>query len=75
MDIPDFDPRTFATCSEFESTMESILPKKSNYYARGGGPIMLEQATTDTVVAPTLAKSSQGVVSNTPHSETNVQVA
>lgn len=57
---PDFDARTFATCQEFESTMEKILPKQNNYYWRGG-PVMLESVITDAVAAPapTAAKLSQ----------------
>ena len=72
---PDFDARTFATCSEFESTMEKILPKQNNSYWRGG-PVMME-STRDAVAAPapTVAKTTQGAGANTPHSETNVQVA
>lgn len=53
---PDFDARTFATCSEFESTMEHILPKQSPYYWRGG-PIMMEDAIV-TSTSPTAAKST-----------------
>lgn len=56
---PDFDARTFATCSEFESTMEKILPKQDTSYWRGG-PVMLE-STTDAAArtpAPTMAPKS-----------------
>jgi len=76
VEAPDFDARTFATCQEFESTMEKILPKQNNYYWRGG-PVMLESTNADAVTAPvpTAAKSAQWVGATTPHSETNVQVA
>ena len=61
VEAPDFDARTFATCQEFESTMEKILPKQNNYYWRGG-PVMLESTNADAVTAPaptSTAKSTQ----------------
>ncbi|MFZ2255844.1 MAG: hypothetical protein WAW30_04500 [Patescibacteria group bacterium] len=48
---PKFSYHTFATCSEFESTMQKILPKQDNSYWRGGG-VMLESTATDATKAP-----------------------
>jgi len=56
---PDFDARTFATCEEFESTMEKILPKQNNYYWRGGAVMFESTADLANTPVPSVAKSTQ----------------
>ena len=66
---PEFSYHTFQSCQEFQDVMQAILPKQNSWY-RGG--IMY-----DTVwVAPTaVSAKAEWASTNTPHSETNIQVA
>ena len=68
---PDFSYQTFATCSDFENTLKQILPTTYND-GRMYKWVMLAESSSIGAVAPTASRMADS--SNTPKSETNVQV-
>lgn len=73
---PNFSYHTFSTCSEFESTMQKILPKQNTLSYFRWGPIMLESSLADasSVAQPAQSKASLWGVAQAPYSDTNIQV-
>jgi inhibitor of cysteine peptidase len=79
---PGFEYRTFSSCQDFQSTMESILPKNiPNYYGRWGGMPMAIDAVAPTTMekssSPAPLASSREVIQSswdTAYSQTNTQV-